>query len=396
MMKLRVRNFVLLLFATISSPTVALHDDDGTDISSKYSERRGNRRLDLETGSTAAIYNPNFSVDGKLSSKDQADFYIQNNRDVLQLDSDENLHDLEYVSERKIASVWTVVRYRQTYKNIPVYGAKVAVTIDNNDKKVKMVTGKYWKGIELQGDDVNNPEEEVQQHLLVPQFTQEDLGRLVESLFGLQKTFEPELFVYVYDDGRNIKRPTKESVLTWVVDVNSETGLFVSAKNGDIIKTVDRRSDKRGSGQTQKRFLEVNTVESINTFSRTRASYVNGVGTVFDPDPLSSSGSTYGDDGYTDSYDRVSTQLTDELVEVILNDITEIDGNYYLAGPYAEVVDSDAPYNGLFSSTSSDFSANRDEDLFEAVMCYYHIDKYMRYINFDLGIELMPYQYGTF
>ncbi|MDB4534499.1 T9SS type A sorting domain-containing protein, partial [Vicingaceae bacterium] len=81
------------------------------------------------------------------------------------------------------------------------------------------------------------------------------------------------------------------------------------------------------------------------------------------------------------------------MASVTLLDIDETAGTYTLKGPYAEVVDFESPFNGLFTQNTSAFNFNRNDDAFEAVNVYYHIDHSMRYINETLGISLTPYQY---
>jgi hypothetical protein len=79
---------------------------------------------------------------------------------------------------------------------------------------------------------------------------------------------------------------------------------------------------------------------------------------------------------------------------VTLLDINFTGSMYELVGPYAEIVDFESPNNGLFSQASSNFNFSRDDDAFEAVNCYYHVDGSMRYINDTLNITLMPFQYS--
>lgn len=97
--------------------------------------------------------------------------------------------------------------------------------------------------------------------------------------------------------------------------------------------------------------------------------------------------------GFEDTNDRDTSDLTSQLVEVDLKDITFRGGKYHLEGPYAQIVDVDAPYDGTFSQRTNDFRGTRESDEFEAVMCYYHVDNLMRYINKDLGLSVMPTQY---
>ncbi|MEJ2595902.1 MAG: PKD domain-containing protein [bacterium] len=82
------------------------------------------------------------------------------------------------------------------------------------------------------------------------------------------------------------------------------------------------------------------------------------------------------------------------MLEVILHDLTLEDTLYYLKGPYAEVVDAEAPYRGLFKRQDSAFHFTRSEDAFEAVNCYHHIHQSMAYLNDTLGFSILPFQYN--
>ncbi len=65
-----------------------------------------------------------------------------------------------------------------------------------------------------------------------------------------------------------------------------------------------------------------------------------------------------------------------------------------MSGPFVEIAELQAPSTGLFQQPTSDFDFTRDEQGFEAANCYHHIDKNMRYINFDLGIPLVSMYNG--
>ena len=60
-------------------------------------------------------------------------------------------------------------------------------------------------------------------------------------------------------------------------------------------------------------------------------------------------------------------------------------------------MDTEAPFLGLFTQASNNFNSTRSPQLFEAANTYYHIDRYMRYINTappaGLGLTVVPSQY---
>ncbi len=125
------------------------------------------------------------------------------------------------------------------------------------------------------------------------------------------------------------------------------------------------------------------------------ALYVDGSGSVFDPDPLSTALATYGSPGYTDGNDATTAQLDAARATRTLPGITDIGGGTYkLQGPYAVIVDTEAPNKGLFTQASTTFNFDRSADAFEAAHTYFHVDQIMRHINVTLGIPLTPYQYA--
>lgn len=117
---------------------------------------------------------------------------------------------------------------------------------------------------------------------------------------------------------------------------------------------------------------------------------VDGTATVFNPDPITTSGAIYGDPGFLDNNDATSAALNAELVDVTLNDITRVgtpgvDEAFCLHGPFVHV---DAP-----EFASNDWNVNRSSDAFEAVNSYHKVDQLMRYYTNELGFAFQPLVY---
>lgn len=110
---------------------------------------------------------------------------------------------------------------------------------------------------------------------------------------------------------------------------------------------------------------------------------------------MASARASYGDiGGLRDNLDRSSPRLQEQLQTVTLEGITMIDNEYHLIGKYAQVEDFDFPMDGTFTRPKRcDYLGSRDEDFFEAVNAYYHIDTYMRYVHEDLKFEISPRGY---
>lgn len=106
----------------------------------------------------------------------------------------------------------------------------------------------------------------------------------------------------------------------------------------------------------------------------------SGFGYVFNPDPITTSGATYGGIN-VDANDNDATWLDNERMTVPLHDISESGGVYSLIGPHVQIVDIEAPNTAPVTSNDGNFFYQRSESGFEDVMCYYHIDSLQRYIQ---------------
>jgi uncharacterized membrane protein YkoI len=127
--------------------------------------------------------------------------------------------------------------------------------------------------------------------------------------------------------------------------------------------------------------------------------FVSGTALVFNPDPLSQAGVMYAapynspaSGGYPNDSDAANTSLNNARASVTLPEIDLTAGVYKLKSTYAEIKELGTPAKGLFTQATSDFSFNRNQDGFEAVNAFYHLDKSLRYINQTLGIPCVPYQ----
>ncbi|MGB1557132.1 MAG: hypothetical protein ACPHCJ_05055, partial [Oceanococcaceae bacterium] len=81
-------------------------------------------------------------------------------------------------------------------------------------------------------------------------------------------------------------------------------------------------------------------------------------GSVFDPDPLSSSQTVYGQP-IVDADDSDYPEIAAQVQTKDLGTLNTLNGLTLLSSPYAEIVDSEAPFLGLFAQSSPDFIASR-------------------------------------
>lgn len=242
---------------------------------------------------------------------------------------------------------FSVVRFTQMLDDVPVYGSDIAVSV-RKDGEIIFVSSEARPQIDAIAT--------------TPARSVDEVRGDVEHALGLGAARDetaPRLMVYADS------APTR-LVWVYVLRDDSRSGaweVIADAATGEVIDSHDT------------------------------SLYVNGTATVFDPDPLTTSGATYGQTGYTDSNDADSPQLTAQLQSVTLNDITSAAGVFRLEGPWARCDDWDTPIGGVNdcpTPATSNFSTTRNDQKFEGPHVYHLIDKQMRYLNLTLGVTVVP------
>jgi len=307
---------------------------------------RGERSMGRESGMPRSLANENYPVTA-ADPETMARQYLRENSAKLQVPV-EQLDNLFVRATRK-GLAGTTVRFEQRVGGVPVRGPDVVVNIDAQSKVTFVMNG-FQPGIVIAS--------------AIPSVTpQAAMSDVMARLGVTDKPAYQNVRLVVVPDG-------KASRLAYEVRVIPST-----PPHGEWLGLVDAGTS------------EIFQLEDISLD-------LNGTGFVFDPDPLSSTHSIYGSPGYIDNSDATSAQLDAARASRTLLDITDTGGGVYkLQGPYAQVVDTESPFKGLFTQPSTSFNFNRFDDNFEAVNCYYHIDNIMRYINVTLGIALTPFQY---
>jgi predicted small secreted protein len=198
---------------------------------------------------------------------------------------------------------------------------------------------------------------------------------------------ECKLFVYN-------KLSSTKLVYRVITDAFSKPGSWetiIDAQTGTVLSTKDIAFY---SGKHKKETQKHNQVDANKSVSYAPLAYVSGTGKVFNPDPLSQAGVAYGG-SYVDGAglgDVTNTALDNARVDVVLPEIDLTAGVYKLKSTYAEIKELGSPNKGLFTQATPNFIFNRNQDGFEAVTAFYHLDKSLRYINQTLGIACIPYQ----
>ncbi|MDY7093909.1 MAG: peptidase [Acidobacteriota bacterium] len=313
------------------------------------SYRVGDLRISLETGVPVALYNLRYEVEAGTPDA-MARQFLAEHRDLLQhgsLDTDDAQQLVLHAVRESDAGA--TVRYRQHYRGVPVYQSEVAVTLDP-DHRVTFVMNGFQPGIELAS--------------VTPAVSAAAARDSVLSILNVKGPISWEKTEPVIFQHEGTWHLTQRVRIIPAVSPTGEWEGFIDATTGELLRLWDR------------------------------AFYVDGSGTVFDPDPLSSATVAYGTTGYTDGGDADTAQLTAELFNRTLPDITSAGGMFSLVGPYAAIVDTESPFLGLFAQPSSSFNFTRNASGFEAANTYFHIDHVMRYLNEDLGVAISPTQYA--
>ncbi|MFT5778997.1 MAG: hypothetical protein ACI837_001954, partial [Crocinitomicaceae bacterium] len=314
-------------------------------------------KLSVKNNTPLVFAGINDIVTGNTPSEMAFD-WISKNKEALKVDT---ISDLIVYSERSGLAGHNI-RLRQYKNGIPVYKSEIVVHISPKNT-VTYVT--------------NNFDSSVENISTSPAITSEHALELAKE--NIAATGEIN---YVSSDLNVYNRQNSTALIyTIVLEVEFPLGsweILVNAQNGTIIRAANLACS--------------HTDEQHSSCSLPPP--VNGTGTVFLPDPLSVAGAPYAAP-YLDNNDATNASFDATMSTVTLLDIDFSGGLYRLVGPYAEVQNFENPNNGLFAQASSSFNFDRNDDAFEAVNCYYHIDNSMRYINVTLGISLMPFQYSS-
>jgi PKD repeat protein len=312
-------------------------------------------KLSKKNNTPLILSNINDPVQGNTPSEMALD-WITSKQELLKI---EKLTDLKVRFKRSSLSGHTI-RFEQLLNNIPVYNSEIVVHISPN-KTVTYVTNTF--------------DPSVQNISTTPSLSKE------AAFLAAKEKIKAKGKIQFTSNKLLIYNNLENTVLVYKVIIEPEYPIgswevLVNAQTGEIIRAINKAYNFK------------------TAFLPPPPPPVNGTGNVFLSDPLSFANATYGGN-YSDNNDATNAQLDAAMASVTLLDIDNTGGTYTLKGPYAEVMDFESPYNGLFTQATSTFNFNRFDDAFEAVNCYYIIDQSMRYINLTLGIPLMPYQYST-
>ncbi|WP_343680892.1 T9SS type A sorting domain-containing protein [Chryseobacterium arthrosphaerae] len=281
----------------------------------------------------------------------------------------QNFSKLTLYSVRK-GHTGETLRYQQFIKEVPVFQSEVLVHF-NKEGKISYTSSESLK----------------------KNLKEIDITPAISAVDAFQKAYvasksqgeityqENKLFVYITDGG-NTKLVYRVVINSYDNSGSWET--IVDAKTGEIISVKDIAVYHRHKDETSE-----SPKKKTKQSNKTVSFKASGSGYVYDPDPLSRTGSTYGG-SYVDGNDATNASLDNARSLVTLSDIEFANNVYKLKNSYVEIRNITGPNTGLFTQDTNQFLFNRSELGFEAVNAFWHIDKSLRYINETLGITCKP------
>ena len=333
----------------------------------------GNSKIDQATGIPLAVYAINSPAEGN-SPEDRAKNYLRDNYAKWGLQYPD-LSDLRHHHTRS-SDAGDVVRFRQYIGDYPLMKAEVTVSISPNNH-IQMVQSTYRGSAKL--------------HEEAAAIDENSATRIAMDYINPTRLMQPESsHLMVYHNSRMTR--LAHEVMIIASNPQGEWHVFVDAQSGEIFKAQNElhyycshhKSSSCAHPPVEHKYDFPGLAEALVP--------VDGTGMIFDPDPLSFNQVAYGGN-YVDGNDATNTQLDAARVSVTLRDIDLTNGTYTLRGPWADIRDHDTPSTGLFTQSTDAFNFNRQDQAFEAVNCYYHLDDMMRYINITLNCPAVPFQY---
>lgn len=284
--------------------------------------------------------------------------WIGQHRDELKL-KDADTFKLSFV--RKSPSGETL-RFQQVVGEVFVYQSEIVIHFNPNNEITSMTDSYVDRNANI------NTTPAISSAAAIQNANKAIEAKIVDG-FSFQQC---KLYVYNF--------PTAAKLVYRVAtSPNSGTGVWetlIDAQTGEVLGVKDIA-------------LYAFEPKAEKTGSYAPFALTTGTAMVYNPDPLSQAHVTYAG-AYVDNNDAANTSLNNARVSVVLPEIDLTAGVYKLKSSYAEIKNISNPNKGLFTQATNAFNFNRNQDGFEAVNAFYHIDKSLRYINETLGIPCRP------
>lgn len=302
--------------------------------------------------------------------------WIEANKETLEI---QDHHEFQMLFNRKGLAGETF-RYYQFVNDVQVFDASIAISLDTKGK-VTYHASTYDKTVALINTTPTISEADALQTALLKMNVLESDMRSKESKLYVYNKLESTKLVY------RVVIASNNKVGYWENIVDANSGEVLSSK--DVAIYHNKKEDLKKKEDPKEKIDPKKKAKKQKKSGTVFLGSVDGSGMVFDTDPLTATTSPYGGN-YQDNNDNTNAQLNAARTQVVLLDIEQTGASFKLEGPYVEISDFEAPNTGLFVQNSSTFNFTRDQQGFEAVNCYYHLDKTLRYINETLGISLAP------
>ena len=341
-------------------------------------------RIDTKTGLLRAAYRQISGDETIGPAEERARRIIRRVAPEFGWDASASDLDLEQVERGRYSNH---VTFRQTFRGLPVYGSRVKVNLDRQGREATIVSG--YVPISPEHARAN----------VTPLIPETEAVAAAAKLFSTDtlRVREPELLIYPEPEPRPAWR-----MVAWTRKPVTEWEVLVDAHTGDVIRLTEQSTHPRSDENTEPADEQTDPVvliaESSYRAEREAGIKVDGSALVFDPDPLTTAGSGYSPPYIAgtsaDDYDAAIPELNAQRIEVTLPDLAAgSDGLYRLIGPYVEITGDPwvggSAYNVPVEEDPHAFRYGRENDFFEAVMAYYHIDKSRRYAqSLDVGRDV--------
>ncbi|MCT2564250.1 T9SS type A sorting domain-containing protein [Chryseobacterium herbae] len=260
------------------------------------------------------------------------------------------------------------LRFQQMIKDVPVFQSVIVVHFNKEGRISYTGTESLKKNLKEVDTVPSFPASEAVQK-----------AHIASKTKGAVTFEENKLVVYLTDSGET---KLVYRVVTSSFDNPGSWETIVDAKTGSVISMQDisvKHHDK--NDPTPKKNKKVTPKKAP----------VTGSAYIFEPDPLSKTGSAYAGN-FVDNNDATNASLDAARTLVTIPELDLTGGVYTLKGTYAEIKEIEAPAKGIFTQSTDQFLFNRSDDGFEAVNAYWHLDNSLRYINVTLGIVCKPAQ----
>lgn len=310
-------------------------------------------KINFLVASFALTFSTMYGQTTALESKAQD--WISKNYNKIGISSQDHF-DLK--SSRKSQSGETL-RFQQEINGIPVYEGDIAIHFNKKGE----VTFATEIPVSKKLKQINT----------TPTYSKTDAfdkAKIAANIAGEITYQDNNLYVFVTEEGET---KLVHRVMINSYDTPGDWEIMVDANSGEVIRVLDIANYHKDKPRKKNK-------------QKTAEVKVAGTAYIFNPDPLSVAHVAYGGD-YVDNNDATNASLDAARSLVSLPDITLTNGTYSLKSKYVQVADFESPATGLFSQTSPDFLFNRNEQGFEAVNAFYHLDRSMAYINETLGID---------